>query len=155
MLHECTVTYLTVFDPITPLIYNHVLKDPDQVIVLNGTSPFLVQKEEYTELKTSNINCFEYNVYEEDPALVWPQTASTLTSFINYNYPNITLTTPGPDTITTATWTKKYWFVGRVKIDNSPPVSKDFTINIRHECYKAHINTVIAPSFQVNYADNV
>jgi hypothetical protein len=153
MLHECTGTFLTVTPPATPYSYNYVLNDPNLVISLTGATPYIVENGVYSQLTTNSILCFEYSLYESDPAGLTTATSATLPAFIVYSYPTVTLTTPGPNAIGSASnWSKKYWLGARVKIDGQTFVSQPFTINIVHECSKASIDSVV-PSFPVEHID--
>jgi hypothetical protein len=54
-----------------------------------------------------------------------------LPPYIQYSFPNVTLTSPGADAIgNNSAWSKMFWLGGRVKIDAQLPVSKNFTVTI-------------------------
>jgi len=72
MNHECTGTSLAQFDENHAFDYIYVLKDPDIIFNVNGTTnPYLVENGKYAELIAANVNCFEYFLYEYDPQLNW------------------------------------------------------------------------------------
>jgi hypothetical protein len=65
MNHECTGTSLTQFDSTQLFDYTYVLKDPDIIFNVNGTTnPYLVENGKYAELIAANVSCFNYSVYE-------------------------------------------------------------------------------------------
>lgn len=153
MLHECTGTFLTVFNPTANHTYNYVLNDPDLVIQLTGTAAYLQENGIYPELVSNNVECFEYDIYDQDPVTNPGISPSTLQPFIQFSYPTLTLTSPGPNSIgTLALFTQEYWLGGRVKINNQNFVSKNFTINVAHECSRASIDSVV-PSYPVEYVE--